>query len=37
MSDRVSLLDVEPFALRVRDHVRVSVDAAGFDACLAQQ
>ena len=35
--DEVRLLDVEPFAARVRGHVRIGVDATSFDARLSQQ
>ncbi len=31
------MLDLEPLAARIGDHVRVEVDAARLDAGLAQQ
>ena len=37
VGERVGLLDLEPFAARVGDHVGVGVDAARLDAGLAQQ
>ena len=35
--DEVGLLDVEPFATRVRHHVGVGIDAASLHAGFAQE
>ncbi len=37
MVEQVSLIDLEPFAARIRDHVSVCVDAARLDLGVAEQ
>ena len=37
MGEQVGLLDVEPLAARVRDHVGVGVDPARLDPGVAEQ